>query len=301
MLPTLTIAPQITDAPFTATPRPTATKAVTLTPALTKTPTPAQVQLTTAQWNRLIAADASLKHPAQPPTAVESYGPYVESKNVNGGYGYALTQDVRYGDISGDGAAEAIVPLASGGTAGVTGVLIYGAGATQPKLLTTLGGYKINAIADDGQLSATQPIYSPHDANCCPSGWVTERYRWNGTRLVQTSSADAGEPRARVQTVAAFYDLIKAHRYEEAYQLLSPNYQKRAPYATWVKGYNNTLSFEADVSEDAKGNPYVQITSVDQTTSGKVTRKYAGTWELIWGGLKSSGWLLDSANITESR
>ena len=40
----------------------------------------------------------------------------------------------------------------------------------------------------------------------------------------------------------------------------------------------------------------VELTAVDQTEAGRVTRRYKGTWSLVWSPMASQ-WLLDSADI----
>ena len=67
--------------------------------------------------------------------------------------GYALVEDVLYGDLDGDGAEEAIVLVDSGGTAGLLGFLLYREADPAPKMVLAWTGYKMG-VAIDGQSSS---------------------------------------------------------------------------------------------------------------------------------------------------
>src|SRR5262245_20403852 len=88
-------------------------------------PTP----LRQVDWPSVLAADPALVIDPQVPAPFTPVGPYVRLVNPIGPNqppvgGFALLDDVRYGDIDGDGVEEAVILLESGGTAGVLGLLV---------------------------------------------------------------------------------------------------------------------------------------------------------------------------------
>ena len=95
-----------------------------------------------------------------------------------------------YADITGDGVEEAVVSVASGGTAGNLAVFVFGYGpGGLSELLRehppdeALGGH-IRARVESGQLILSWPIYGPDDPNCCPSqGFRVRYYLWDGSAL----------------------------------------------------------------------------------------------------------------------
>lgn len=93
---------------------------------------------------------------------------------------------VRCGDITADGHADALFTVASGGTAGDTrfGVIHGRADGSPGALLLYRHGYDIGiARRSSRAFEVLQPIYRVGDANCCPSAFRLQRYRWNGSRF----------------------------------------------------------------------------------------------------------------------
>jgi hypothetical protein len=89
---------------------------------------------------------------------------------------------IRCGDITGDGIADALFSVASGGTAGAThfGVL---AGTTR-RLITYRSGYKLGlARRTRRSFEVLQPHYGANDPNCCPSSFRITTYTWDGSRF----------------------------------------------------------------------------------------------------------------------
>jgi hypothetical protein len=93
---------------------------------------------------------------------------------------------VRCGDITADGHADALFTVASGGTAGDVrfGVLRGHADGSAGKLLLYRHGYNIGIARRNRQaFEVLQPHYAQGDANCCPSSFRLQRYRWTGSRF----------------------------------------------------------------------------------------------------------------------
>ena len=91
---------------------------------------------------------------------------------------------VRCGDITGDGRADALFTVASGGTAGDTrfGVLEGRADGTPGAFVLYRHGYKVGIDRRTSRaFEVLQPHYGPNDPNCCPSSFRLRRYTWTGT------------------------------------------------------------------------------------------------------------------------
>jgi hypothetical protein len=92
---------------------------------------------------------------------------------------------VRCGDVTADGASDAIFTVASGGTAGDTrfGVLRGNPDGSLGALVLFRQGYKIG-IARHSRRSfdVIQPHYAAGEPNCCPGSFRVRRYTWTGTR-----------------------------------------------------------------------------------------------------------------------
>jgi hypothetical protein len=77
------------------------------------------------------------------------------------------------------------VTIASGGTAGDIGLILFRRTAAGWRVALTRGGYKIGLFREGADVAESQP----KDLNCCPSGSFDHaRYRWNGTRFVVASA-----------------------------------------------------------------------------------------------------------------
>ena len=103
-----------------------------------------------------------------------------------------------------------------------------------------------------------------------------------------------------VETVRQFYRLIEKRAYTEAWALFSSSYrsQPSADFGGWVRGFADTRSIE--VSATSAGGSAdtttvaVELVSVDSTTDGDVSKRFAGTWELVREGAR---WRLAHPNI----
>jgi hypothetical protein len=111
---------------------------------------------------------------------------------------------VRCGDVTHDGARDAVFTVLSGGTAGAThfGVLT-GASTTagDRKLVLYEDGYKVGvARVNSRRFDVEQPVYRKHDANCCPSAFDVTPYRWDGSKF------NAGQAARHKHAGKRFYD-----------------------------------------------------------------------------------------------
>ena len=102
--------------------------------------------------------------------------------------GWASLDEVTYVDLTGDGKEEVVVPMTTGGSAGDRAVAVYGYdadGFLRPLLVREGKVGHLLAKVEMGHLVIAEPIYGPHDPNCCPSQMTFTRYAWNGRALVE--------------------------------------------------------------------------------------------------------------------
>lgn len=102
---------------------------------------------------------------------------------AEGELGGLTVSQVRCGDVTDDGVADAVFALASGGTAGNTRFGVVAGGDT-PRVVKLAKGYGIGVARRSRRtFEVLQPYYAADDQNCCPSAFDVTRYRWTGTRF----------------------------------------------------------------------------------------------------------------------
>lgn len=217
--------------------------------------------------------------------------------------GYPDLTSIQYGNI-GDGQQSAVIPVISGGSSGIIGVLVYQipAGASAPKFVDAVGGYNLAIVIQGGNmhdLQLTKPIYNGWEPNCCPSGLEYVPYKLVNGKLAKTGDFEAPAPGAVVMTVQHFYDLLANKQYKQAYSFFTSDFQQANPYQSWLAGYANTQQITAHVAPLSNNQVTVNIESIDQPPGGaKVTKHYSGTWTLTFEA-NPYQWFLDKANIQE--
>lgn len=257
---------------------------------------PAVVDLRTVNWEQIITNEPGIQHPRRPDFAPANAGPYVEA---NGDGGFALLSNIVFGDFSGDGAIEAVIPCDSGGTGGTFLALVYAPGPGGPVFVGPINGYKLGLSIANGALVVKQPLYADWNANCCPSGISEATYTLQGATLRQTGIKEDGLPEMRKPTVEEFYRLLNDKQYQQAYNFLSPAFQAANPYSSWSAGYQNTVSIQATVGNPTDTVP-ITLVATERGASGNVTRRFTGSWRVTWSAQRMQ-WVLDSAQITEQR
>ena len=261
----------------------------------------AGVPLRQADWLTVLKNDPAV---TVDPTAYSLPGahkPFVEvaAPRAPGGTlsGYALVDDVVYGDLDGDGAEEAIVLVDSGGTGGLLGFLLYREADPAPRLALVRTSYKLGVSVEGGTLVIHEPNYVGFEANCCPSSTTRTLNVLEGDRLVtlatETEPNDVQEP-----TVWSYYMVLGEKRYEDAYEFHSPAYQAANPFGPWKAGFADTERVEVETSAGRTPSEVaIQLTATDRRPGGgTITQRFRGTWILIWSAEKKR-WLLDTASI----
>lgn len=215
--------------------------------------------------------------------------------------GYALIDSVQYADLDGDGAEEAIIPVSSGGTAGLLGFLLFREGTPAPRLALAETGYKLSFTIEERQEGRQLAIYRPNyvgfEPNCCPSSTTRTLTRLEGDRLVVVATETEPNDVQEV-TVWAFYAALQDGRFEEAYDFYTPAFKAANPFDRWKAGYATTQSIEVETSPGATpAEVRILLTATDSTPGGgSVTRRFRGSWTLVWSA-EQKRWLLDRARI----
>jgi hypothetical protein len=108
---------------------------------------------------------------------------------------------IRCGDVTDDGATDAVFTIASGGTAGdIRFGVIQGGADGAGEVVLFKEGYKVGiARHDSDAFDVLQPYYRKRDANCCPSSFRQTRYTWTGDRF------KAGKAKKLRSAPARFY------------------------------------------------------------------------------------------------
>jgi hypothetical protein len=89
-------------------------------------------------------------------------------------------------DLTRDGKTDMAVSIASGGTAGDVGWIVFTPAGAGWKIVFTGSGYKLAVFrAYQGDLLVVTPVYKGNDPNCCPTGGFDHtQYHWNGSKFV---------------------------------------------------------------------------------------------------------------------
>ena len=101
-----------------------------------------------------------------------------------------------------------------------------------------------------------------------------------------------------VGTVVKFYEAISTRQYRSAYDLFSKNYKKASQdYDGFRRGFDMTLSVNLKnvrIQDPLTNSVYVEIESSDKKGEKVLSRKFSGSWNLIY---EEDGWKLDNSNI----
>ena len=91
---------------------------------------------------------------------------------------------IRCGDVTGDGATDAVFTIGSGGTAGDIQFGVIEGSGDGGEVVLLKDGYKVGiARHDKRSFDILQPFYGKNDANCCPSSFRQTRYTWTGSKF----------------------------------------------------------------------------------------------------------------------
>jgi hypothetical protein len=100
-------------------------------------------------------------------------------------YGFPVYERITYGDLNGDGQTEALIPLDSGGTAGLSGALIYRLGGDAPQLVYAGGDVGGAAAYIDSNTHLVFTLFKVGLPTCCPTAMLLESFKLVGNTLVK--------------------------------------------------------------------------------------------------------------------
>ncbi len=294
-------------------PRPIATT-IAVPPVPTATALPQTTSLREVDWNAVLTNDPELDHngPACPNCPSAKVGPFVKTKNSTDKNligGYASPSDIFYGDISGDGQAEALIWLRRDDVFPEcgpynSGLLIYRMERGKPKLAAALGGDRLSATIQGGDLVVTEKLwlgFGP-EGKCTRSGFRQTHYRLEASGLVSLAHVEVCDDGVCPSFIREFYGRLSEKNYRWAYAMLSPAFQAKHPFESWMADYQRFETIEAqDLSTSADGWVGVNLTEVERTSAGEVTQHWQGKWKLVWDENDPSGpqWLLDEAQFVQ--
>jgi len=94
-----------------------------------------------------------------------------------------------FGDLTGDGRLDAVVPVLGGGESGVVAYFVYAiVGGRVRDILPVNDTDRAALSIEGGRLVEVTPVYRRGDARCCPSALRTTVMRWDGQQMVVRSS-----------------------------------------------------------------------------------------------------------------
>jgi guanyl-specific ribonuclease Sa len=291
-----TVAP--TTSAATTSAATTAAPSQTTAAATTTASKPANDAIRRVNWLNTFQADPALE------LVLRTGGnPELTVKGTNFG-GQVLLKDIVYLNLDGTGnepLEEAVIPLHSGATAGIIGYVVFRYQNAIARYVTHGEGYKLNIAPDKGRrggLLVSQPLYGAEDANCCPSAVQLNTFLLAASKLTMVASSLDITSEALQKTATRYYELLNARKFQEAYNLLSPEFQAKNPFKQWEAGFANTksLKFEVSLDNNSSNSVLVKVTATD---ADKV-RVFSGTWKLDWNEKgDKSGVVLHQADIKE--
>jgi hypothetical protein len=252
----------------------------------------AKPDLRRVNWEAAVRDNPNLNFSPMP-SFQRIQGYYVETPDGKVS-GFAQTNAITYGDISGDGREEAIVPLIRDGRAGVTGLLLYRAGESGAELVTALGGIQMSHQIQDGTLVVDQAGMAGWEEPCCPSGVLTTRYRLQDGELKALSEKVEPRNQARLPTVLKYYALLNEQKWQDSYRFLSPAYQQANPYDRWLAAAQQ-LNLSSLTARDVPGGR-VSAEITENDPNAPTIRQSTVTWSLVWSP-ELKQWQLDKADV----
>jgi hypothetical protein len=268
--------------------------------AIAQATTEARLDLRRANWARVLSNDPNLVHDGRQDSS--DFGTFVEVKGSRA-RGSVRPEDISFGDVDGDGREEAALNLIFPIGVRTGGALIYRATESGPSLAAVVEPHDTLGVkVEGGKLMVAEGIYAESDPGCCPSGTRYLTYSLAGRELVLVSRAEDGPPGVvRPATVVRYYSLINERRFREAYTYVGPRFRANYPLDEWIKGHEALVSVTAKATDvSPQGTVQVELTVVDRTAAGQITRRFRGTWGLTRGGV-GQPWILDDPNISELR
>lgn len=234
--------------------------------------------------------------------AITGLGPYVTYRD-GGLAGYLDDQRVLYGDLSSDGAAEAMVPVVTsdGTTTSGAGYLIFAPTPDGPALVGDRAfyqsfGFATTATIENAELVVRHSVGAGWEPACCYSGTVTRRYRTDHTTLIETSAPlETGNLDARTFTLDRYYALLGARNYDAAYALLSDDELKRTAESQWPALFSQAAQISTNMLTTPRADGMVPFRLVMASSDGR-TQSWQGGAALAYSAATHS-WRIDLLSL----
>jgi hypothetical protein len=146
---------------------------------------------TSIDWHAVISSGAD-PHIELMPLACIAGDPCIHVSGVSTSdgqpaetYGFPEYERITYGDLTGDGQTEALIPLNSGGTAGLSGALIYRLGGDAPQLVYAGGDVGGAAAYIDPNAHLVFTLFKVGLPTCCPTAMLIQSFKLVGNSLVK--------------------------------------------------------------------------------------------------------------------
>ncbi|GIW08753.1 MAG: hypothetical protein KatS3mg060_3558 [Dehalococcoidia bacterium] len=248
--------------------------------------------LRTVDWERTLNGDPAFIS-APMPNFSGIRGRFIETRDGSV-TGFVQSQQVSYGDISGDGREEAFIPVIREGPAGTTGLLVYRTSDRGPILAGTIGGTAITYEVKDGALWVYSAARAGWENACCPSGVLERSYRLENGVLHLLSENVKPRDQARLPTVLRYYQLIGERKLDDAYRLLSPAFRDRHPRSQWDEETRRLDLVSVTARDQSDGTVAVEVT--ENVPDEPRTRQFTAVWTLTWNA-DARQWLLDRVDV----
>lgn len=117
----------------------------------------------------------------------------------------------------------------------------------------------------------------------------------------EVPNPQAADTQAPVAVFKSFHENITNHRYQAAYNALSPTFQQEMPYDGWAQGYGMTISSEpTHIQVTSKSDTQVELqydlTAKDRDAGRVKIQYFRGTASMIKDG---NTWKIDSIAATK--
>lgn len=206
-------------------------------------------------------------------------------------YYFGVTE-VSYGDLTGDGAEEAVVSVIvnTGGTGNFTSGIIFTMKRGKPVVLTEfVGGDRaygglVSATVENGILIVERNAPGPSGGACCAEFIDTTRYKWNGSALVEFGKTMRREiyPTERIK--------FKKGETMSIFAITLEKYERKRFIVAARRGQTLLFSSTADPVDSVSYDLRVGDGEVEAASSGIIVK------------LKETGdYVVEIANDTERR
>lgn len=116
----------------------------------------------------------------------------------------------------------------------------------------------------------------------------------------QNQAVSPGQMGGQTQAVVKrFYSEINAHRFNDAYSMLSNDFRTAQSLKSFRDGYQTTVSVSANTSvSDDPSMVSVDLVAQDRKAGSVVTTRYNGTWHVIWSDARHT-WVMDDGRFSK--